>query len=152
MSVRENLTLANLKPFWRRGLFRHRAEKTLSNRLMSEYRIKPPDPERMMATLSGGNQQKVCVAKWLRDRPDALILDEPTAGIDIGGVSEVLELLRNAAQEGVGIVICSSDLTDLAAVCTRVLVVREGMIATELRGAAINRETIAEECYGSDTT
>jgi ABC-type sugar transport system ATPase subunit len=76
-----------------------------------------------------------------------MVLDEPTQGVDVGGKAEILELLRAAARDGVGVLICSSDLEDLEIVCDRVLVVREGRVGGELSGAQITRERVSEECY-----
>lgn len=149
MSVRENLTLPDLGPMWRRGFFRNRIDRRVANGLIAEYDVRPPDPERLMATLSGGNQQKVCVARWMRTDPQVFVLDEPTAGVDIGGRAQILEFLREAGRRGTGLVVCSSDLEDLTEVCTRVVVIRGGRTATELNGKEITRERIAAECYRS---
>jgi ribose transport system ATP-binding protein len=146
-TVRENLTLPHLSPMYRGGRWRMREERQLARELTTRFGVLPNDPERVLAELSGGNQQKVAVAKWLRTKPRVLILDEPTQGVDVGGKAEILDLLRAAAREGLGVVLCSSDMEDLELVCDRVLVVREGRIASELTGSAINRERISEECY-----
>jgi ribose transport system ATP-binding protein len=146
-SVRENLTLPQLGPLFQGGRWRMRQERAVARDLISRFNILPPDPERRLAELSGGNQQKVAVAKWLRTRPRVLVLDEPTQGVDVGGKAEILDLLQSAAREGLGVLICSSDLEDLELVCERVLIVREGRIAAELTGDEIKRERISEECY-----
>ena len=150
LSVRENITLPELSGFWRRGLFRHRAERLAVRELLIRYSVRPTDPERILATLSGGNQQKATVAKWMRTRPAVLVLDEPTAGVDVAGRLDILRLLVEAADEGVAVVVCSSDLDDLAEFCDRVVIVRDGHDATELRDAMINREEITAQCYGTD--
>jgi ribose transport system ATP-binding protein len=150
MSVRENLTLPNLTPMWSRGLFRVGRERVLAKQLTERFDIRPRDPERMLATLSGGNQQKVCVAKWLRDRPNLIVLDEPTAGVDVGGRADILGLLVEISRQGIGVLICSSDLDDLAEICSRVVVVRHGRATTELVGGEITRDHITTECYRSD--
>ncbi len=150
LSVRENLTLPYLKPFWTGVRFRHKLESAEARRLIQLYDIRPNDPERKMATLSGGTQQKVCVAKWLRIDPRLLVLDEPTAGIDVGATYEILRLIRGAADRGVGVLICSSDLDELEQVCDRVLVVRRGRVASELIGDQVRRDLIVAECYESE--
>ena len=150
LPVRENLTLPDLHPLWGRGHLRLREERRVAKGLISKFRITPPQTERIVAQLSGGNQQKVSIAKWMRLAPKLLVLDEPTQGVDVGGRAEILEILRQAARDGVAILICSSDLDDLAEVCNRVLVVRGGRIGSELSGSDLTQERIAEECYRAD--
>jgi ribose transport system ATP-binding protein len=147
LTVRENLTLPDLQPLWRGGRLRLREERAISRRLVERFGVRPQQPERLLAQLSGGNQQKVSIAKWMRTEPRVLVLEEPTQGVDVGGKAEVLELLRQAATNGLGILICSSDLEDLAGICNRVLIVRGGRIGGELSGTDLTEETIAEECY-----
>jgi ribose transport system ATP-binding protein len=147
MNVRENLTLPELEPLWRGGRLRLREERAVARELIRRFGVRPAEPEKPLMELSGGNQQKVAVAKWLRTEPRLMVLDEPTQGVDVGGKAEILELLRAAARDGVGVLICSSDLEDLEIVCDRVLVVREGRVGGELTGAQITRERVSEECY-----
>jgi ribose transport system ATP-binding protein len=147
MTVRENLTLPQLAPLWRGGRLRLREERAVARDLIRRFGVRPAEPEKPLMELSGGNQQKVAVAKWLRTQPRLIVLDEPTQGVDVGGKAEILELLRAAAGDGVGVLICSSDLEDLEIVCDRVLVVREGRVGGELTGAQITRERVSEECY-----
>jgi ribose transport system ATP-binding protein len=147
LTVRENLTLSRLEPLWRHGRLQLREERQEVAELTEQFNILPRQPERLLSTLSGGNQQKVSVARWLRTEPIVMVLDEPTQGVDVGGKQEILELLREAARNGVAVLICSSDLEELEAVCDRVLIMRKGTITKELTGAELNRETIAEECY-----
>ena len=150
LTIRENLTLADLGPLthgWNLDLRQERREVA---GLVERFDVKPREPEKPLAELSGGNQQKVAVAKWLRIEPDLLVLDEPTQGVDVGAKAEILDLIATAAADGLAVVLCSSDLDDLEAVCSRVLVIRGGRVASELTGARINRETITEECYRSE--
>jgi ribose transport system ATP-binding protein len=148
MSVRENLTLSSLKPYFRRGWFRQRAEAADVREELNRFEVRPTDPERPMATLSGGNRQKVCVAKWLRTSPRVLVLDEPTQGVDVRGKSEILGLLADVAiNQAVAIVVCSSDLDDLAGFCERVLVIRRGRVTDELKGQEVTREHILGRSY-----
>ena len=151
LTVRENLTLPELGSLTARGRLNLPRERVVARELIDRFGIQPAEPERMVEKLSGGNQQKVGVAKWLRTKPRLLVLDEPTQGVDVGGKAEILALLRSAAADGVGVLICSSDVEELADVCQRVLIVRGGRIGTELQGARVSRETIAEECYRDDT-
>jgi len=150
LTVRENLTLPDLRPLWRGGRLRLRAERAEAAELAERFDVRPRQTERVLGELSGGNQQKVAVAKWLRTNPRLIVLDEPTQGVDIGGKEEILQLLRTAADEGVAVLICSSDVEDLTLVCDRVLIVRGGRIGTELTGSDLTTETIAQECYAND--
>ncbi len=148
LSVRENLTISDLGPFWSGAYFHHRAERAEARELLDRFGILPPEPERPIELLSGGNQQKVYVARLLRTRPRLLVLEEPTQGVDVGGSADILRFIVEAAREhGVGVLLCSSDLEDLAGVCQRVLAFRAGRVAAELVGAAATREAIVEECY-----
>jgi ribose transport system ATP-binding protein len=150
LTIRENLTLADLRPLTRGWSLDLRRERREVAELVERFDVKPREPEKPLVELSGGNQQKIAVAKWLRIEPDLLVLDEPTQGVDVGAKAEILDLVASAAADGLAVVLCSSDLDDLEAVCSRVLVVRAGRIATELTGARINRKTITEECYRSE--
>ena len=96
--------------------------------------IRPPDPERLYAFLSGGNQQKVIFGKWLNLGPKVMVIDDPTSGVDIGARRAIYDLIRDQAAAGVSFIVCSSDQDDLLAVCDRVLVLSEGEIAEELTG------------------
>ena len=149
MTIRENLTLSDLKPITRGITLDLGGERREVRNLIKRFDIKPAEAEKPLGELSGGNKQKVAVAKWLRVDPDLLVLDEPTQGVDVGAKAEILDLVADAASQGVAAVLCSSDLDDLAAICSRVLIVRGGSIAAELTGDRINREAITEECYRS---
>jgi ribose transport system ATP-binding protein len=94
--------------------------------------VRPPDPERILALFSGGNQQKVVLAKWLRNDPKVLLMDEPTQGVDVGAKAGIFELIAGAAGAGAGILISSSDTKELALICDRVLVMRDGELAAEV--------------------
>jgi ribose transport system ATP-binding protein len=152
LSVRENLTLPDLGPLWRGLRLRLNEESRVAKDLVRRFGVEPADPERVLAELSGGNQQKVCVAKWLRTKPRFLVLDEPTQGVDVGGKEEILGLLREASDEGLAVLLCSSDLEDLELVGSRVLIMRRGRIGTELSGAALTRERMSNECYRDEVS
>ena len=148
LSVRENLTISDLSPFWAGGRFRHRGERAEARTLLDRFGILPREPERPIELLSGGNQQKVYVARLLRTKPRVLVMEEPTQGVDVGGSADILRFIGDAAKEsGVAVVLCSSDLEDLVGVCHRVLAFRGGRVAAELVGEAATREAIVEECY-----
>jgi simple sugar transport system ATP-binding protein len=129
----------------RADLLRTGTVGTTVERAAGDIRIKMASPEAPVRTLSGGNQQRVVLAKWLVREPHVLILNSPTVGVDVGSKHEILELLRAKAHEGMGIVVLSDDVPELVAVCHRVLVVREGRIADELAGERVTEEAIVKE-------
>ncbi len=140
MSVRENLTLARMRPLRRRlGRLDGRAERAEARRWTRSVALRPPDPERPLKLLSGGNQQKVVLAKWLRTEPRVLLLDEPTQGVDVGAKATIYELILAAAKAGTGVLICSSDTEELVLLCDRVLVLEGGRVVTE-----VPRESLSE--------
>jgi ABC-type sugar transport system ATPase subunit len=141
MSVRENLTLPLMRPLRRAaGRLDGRAERAEARRWMSTVGLRPPRPEQRLKLFSGGNQQKVVLAKWLRIRPRVLLLDEPTQGVDVGAKAAIYELILAARRDGAGVLLCSSDTKELVSLCDRVLVLREGRVASE-----IPRESLTEE-------
>ena len=132
MTVRENITLGNLRPYWRRAWMRSRDERADTLRWIERLQIQPRRPEAPVHTLSGGNQQKVLLAKWLRLDPSVLILDEPTQGVDVGAKVEIYGAVERAAAAGVAVVVSSSDPDELALLCDRVLVLRRGEVVARL--------------------
>ena len=142
MSVGENVSLAMLRSLTRWGLIRRRAERELVETQMSDLSIKAASPRIAAATLSGGNQQKLVLGKWLARKPRVLILDEPTRGVDVGAKSQVHELIRSLAAKGLATLIISSDLPELLSLCDRLLVVRSGRIVGELQGVTATQEAV----------
>jgi ABC-type sugar transport system ATPase subunit len=134
LSVRENVTLVDLQPFQRLGRLMRRSERREVDALLQRFRVRPPDGERRFATLSGGNQQKAILAKWMRLRPRLLILDEPVQGVDVGSRTEIYTLIEEAAQGGAGILMIDSEFEDLCRLCDRVLVLDRGRLVQELTG------------------
>jgi len=104
------------------------------------FAVSVANPDRPVRLLSGGNQQKVVLAKWLGTNPDVLILDEPTAGVDIGTKSEILDMIRELAKAGKAVIIISSEYPELLAVSDRVLVLRDGAVAREMQRSEITDE------------
>ena len=139
-SVRDNLLLPLLKKIERGPLLDDGAGKTLATSLIERFAIKVANPGRPVRLLSGGNQQKVVIAKWLGTDPDVLIMDEPTAGVDIGTKTEILTMIRNLAEEGKAVIVISSEYAEMLAVSDRVLILRDGTIQQELA-----RKDIADE-------
>jgi ribose transport system ATP-binding protein len=149
-SARENLTLANLRPFWQRLRMRRRPEVAESKRWFNTLSVRPRQGvEEKLANFSGGNQQKVLFGKWLRIEPRILLLDEPTQGVDVATKSELHQHILHAAQGGVAVLVGSSDVEELVAISSRILVVRDGEIASQLEGDDITQGNIAHESFGS---
>lgn len=152
-TLEENTSLANLRNIVvpGTGVLNPGRERAISRRIVSEWEVYPPEPGRRVAALSGGNQQKVAIGKWLADEARVLVLDEPAAGIDVGTKAAVFGLLRRLAERGCAILMTSSDPNDLVSVCNRVAVLREGSIAKVLIGPqecteeAIVRASMGEE-------
>jgi ribose transport system ATP-binding protein len=114
--------------------------------------VRPRDPRLEYASLSGGNQQKVLLAKWLQARPKLLLLHEPTQGVDVGARAEIFRLLRQAAANGCIVVVASTDHEQLADLCGRVLITRGGVVAHEIEGDPIAQERITELSYGASAS
>jgi ABC-type sugar transport system ATPase subunit len=142
LAVRENISLASLAQFVRAGFVRLGEEKRRAGEFVGALRIRTPGLEQKVVNLSGGNQQKVVIAKWLALRPKMLIVDEPTRGIDIGAKAEVHHLLNDLAKQGVAILMISSELPEILGMSDRVLVMRQGRIAGELSRAEATQEGI----------
>lgn len=150
MTVGENLTLPTIEKYFRRGWLRKNRERAVVESDMARFRINPPIAKRKFATLSGGNQQKVVLAKWFETSPRLLILDEPVQGVDIGARNDIYESLDSAAKAGMGVLMINSDFIDLARICHRVLIMRRGSLVGELEGAALTAHTISEMVYSVD--
>ena len=132
MSIRENITLAHLSQFVNRDLLVNRAkEDREANRFIEELRIRTPGPEQLAQNLSGGNQQKVVLAKWLLGNARVFLFDEPTRGIDIGAKAEIYNLMVKLAENGAAIVMVSSELPEVLGMSHRILVIKDGTIARE---------------------
>lgn len=132
LSIRANVSLANLKSVTRMGWIRHRVERARAEKLATELTVKTPSIEQMAGALSGGNQQKVVIAKWLATNAEVLMFDEPTRGIDVGARMEIYRLMRSLADSGKAIVMVSSDLPEVLGMSDRILVMAEGGIRGEL--------------------
>lgn len=148
LSVRENISLPDLSRLSRFGFVRRGEERKLTERFIDALRIRTPSQAQKVMNLSGGNQQKVVLAKWLAREPRVLIVDEPTRGIDIGAKAEVHALLRELADSGVAIMMISSELPEILRMSDRVVVMREGMIAGELERSDATQERIMELSTG----
>ena len=144
MSVRENFSLTHLEAYSPRQIVNRREETSRCRAFIESLGIKTPSTEQRVINLSGGNQQKIVIAKWVARSPKILIVDEPTRGIDIGAKAEVHALLARLASEGMGVIVISSDLPEVLAVSDRVVVIREGRISRVLDRADASQETIMQ--------
>jgi ABC-type sugar transport system ATPase subunit len=140
LSVAANITLPILGSLSRFGVLRSRQEEELARGFIERLRIRTPSGHTTVASLSGGNQQKVVLAKWLAANCDFLMIDEPTRGVDVGAKAEIHGLIRGLAAEGKAILLISSDMPELFALCHRLLVLREGRLAGELARDAFDAE------------
>jgi ribose transport system ATP-binding protein len=148
MTVRENITLPNLANLAIAGLIKHNQEKDIAWAQCKKLNIKTPSSETIAENLSGGNQQKVVLAKWLALDPKVIIFDEPTRGIDVGAKSEIYHLMRNLADSGVVVIIISSDMEEILVVSDRIAVMHEGKITGQLERNKFNEETIMRLAVG----
>jgi ribose transport system ATP-binding protein len=147
LTVQENVFMAPDERWYQ--AMRVRPERERTRKVLERFSVHPPDPLREVDTLSGGNQQKVLLAKWLRRNPRALILMEPTAGVDLGAKAEIYEKVRaHCAAEGCGALVVSSDFQEVADLCDRALVMRKGTPVGELRSTDLSTHQLTETAYG----
>ena len=139
-SVSDNISLPDLLSFAKYYLMNSGAERKNAERQRQSLNIKTADVETVVRTLSGGNQQKVVLGKWLSMTPKVMIFDEPTRGIDVGSKSEIYSLMRGLADAGVAILMISSDLEEVIGVSDRIVVMQEGAIS-----GTLNRDQFSEE-------
>ncbi len=148
MSVAANTTLASLDRLARFGLLDRAAERTEAQRFVGQFAIRTPSIDAPVGTLSGGNQQKVALARWLATAPRLLILDEPTQGVDIGAKAEIHRLIRTLAADGLAILLISSELTELLGLAHRIGVMRGGRLVGELDHADATEERLMSLALG----
>jgi ribose transport system ATP-binding protein len=148
MTVRENITMPGLRRYATFGFLSRRRESVEADAQVKSLRVKTPSLETRAATLSGGNQQKVVLAKWLALGPKVLIVDEPTRGIDVGAKAEIYRLLRALADSGVAVIAISSDMEEVLGISDRVAVMHEGRIAGILPRDQCSERAITELAFG----
>jgi ribose transport system ATP-binding protein len=147
LTVRENVTLPRVREFWRHGQIDLGAERSAVDELIRAYDVVPADSERRFATLSGGNQQKALLAKWLSTKARVLILHEPTAGIDIPSRAAIYGQLRDAAALGRAVLFVSSDFDELPLVCDRIAVLLDGRLSAILPGPESTKEQVVRASF-----
>jgi len=132
MNCRENTSLAVLRRLTRAGFVRRKQERSLTREYVDRLRVKTPNLDAAVAGLSGGNQQKIALAKWLARQCDVLIVDEPTRGVDVGAKAEIHQLLDELACQGLGLIVISSELPEVMNLSRRIIVLRQGRLSGEL--------------------
>ena len=150
LSVTENVSQPVLGRVSRAWALANGALARNAGMLADRFDVRPRDPERLFGFLSGGNQQKVVLAKWFQTAPRLILLDEPTQGVDIGARAQVFSAIATAAQTGAAVLCASSDYEQLTAICDRVLVFNRGAVIEELVGERISKSAIAQACYRID--
>jgi ribose transport system ATP-binding protein len=148
MSVCGNIIVSQLKELATGGMLSRQRERRAALDYVRQLQIRTPNVEQPVVKLSGGNQQKVILSRWLAVRPKVLIADEPTRGIDVGAKAEIYALLRQLAAQGMGILLISSELPEVLGMSDRILVMREGELAGELSGASATEEQVMTLCAG----
>jgi ribose transport system ATP-binding protein len=145
LSMVENISLPVLKDFgpWH---LQHANLKRATENLVKNFEVRPADPDNRVGNLSGGNQQKVLLAKWLQTKPRLILLHEPTQGVDVGARQQIYQILKEQAATGTMIICASSDYEELAALCSRVLIFSRGKIVAELVGTQLTKNVIAQRC------
>jgi ribose transport system ATP-binding protein len=149
LSVGENMMSLVLGDYFRRGLLAHGGLRRTAAERGRRYGVRPDDPRATLASLSGGNQQRVVLAKWLERPPKMLLLHEPTQGVDVSTRADIYELMRSLAKQGVGILWVSTDFDELAAVADRIVVCAGGSVVGEVPGPPFSREKITSEVYAA---
>lgn len=147
-SIKDNMTLPSHKDFSKNGFFDDKTSRDFVQKMIDRLRIKSGRPEMVVGNLSGGNQQKVVLAKWIGIAPKVLILDEPTRGVDVGAKREIYQLMNELAERGVPIILVSSDLPEVLGVSDRIVVMHEGRITGELSRGEATQEKVMQLATG----
>jgi ABC-type sugar transport system ATPase subunit len=148
LSVRENFTLPMIGRLTKAFLVRARRERALVQEFADRLKLNPPLIERALGSFSGGNQQKVVLGKWLLSKPSVLILDEPTRGVDVGAKADIHQIIGEFAEAGGAVLMISSELPELLAVCDRIFVLHEGVLAAEIPRADASEESVMRAATG----
>ena len=147
LNVEQNLLAASIPEFWRNFHMSRRRENQEAQRLVSEFGVKTSSEVSSLSSLSGGNQQKVMIGRWLRRKPRLLLLDEPTQGVDVGARSDIYAIIRKAVDNGASVLLVVSDFEELAKVSDRVLVLREGRLVGEVRFPNLDPKHLTDLAY-----
>ena len=144
LSVRENITIALLPILNSFGFVKTKEQDEIVRSYIDRLKIKTPTPEQAICNLSGGNQQKVLLARWMCMNPKLMILDEPTRGIDVGAKAEIEQLIQEFSKSGIPVLMISSEIAELERNCDRIIVMREGRVIGELAGDQISQDKVME--------
>lgn len=148
-TIKDNISLPNLLSISSFGFMNHKKERELANKTIRKLGVKTESAEKAVGSLSGGNQQKVVIGKWLAKNPKVLILDEPTRGVDIGAKKEIYDLMNQLALQGVAIIMISSELPEVLGMSDRILVMHEGRMTGEFpNDQPITQEEIMHAATG----
>jgi ribose transport system ATP-binding protein len=149
MTTQQNIGLAALKRHARAGAFiDFGRERRDAVKMIQSLQLRPPRPKQIVQSLSGGNQQKVVLAKWLLLQPRVLLLDEPTRGVDVGAKEEIYHLIEQAAEAGATVLFASSELPEVLGLADRILVMHEGRLAGEITRAQASEEAVMRLATG----
>ena len=150
MAIRENIGLAGLRPHSNRGGFLNfTAEEQDSRQMVERLKVKAPNDQQLAGNLSGGNQQKIVLGKWLAMKPRILLLDEPTRGIDVGAKQEIYEVMDELAAQGMAVLFVSSELEEIIGMSDRAIVMHEGRMSGELKRTDLTEESIMQLATGA---
>jgi|SRR6476646_4001491 ribose transport system ATP-binding protein len=149
LPVSDNVTMQALDEHFKNLHLDRRGMRAEAAELGRSFDVRPNDPRMLYSALSGGNQQKALLAKWLRGNPRLLLLHEPTQGVDVGARQQIFAMMGDAAEQGASVICASADYEQLAAVCDRVLIFARGRIVQQLVGHQVTKERITEQCYNS---
>ena len=149
-SIKDNMMLTNLESVSKAGVLQSKQEDAEAAKYIEQLKVRCADAEQSVGSLSGGNQQKVVLAKWLRTKPEVLILDEPTRGVDIGAKKEIYSIINELAEQGVAILMISSELPEVIGMADRVLVMHEGKQTALLEKGELTQETIMHYATGGE--
>ena len=151
LSVLLNMTMVKLPELSKAGVINRRAQEAIAGQFVESLSIKTPSTSQLVGNLSGGNQQKIVVAKWLMTSPKVLIVDEPTRGIDVGSKSEIYGLLVELAKQGVAIIVVSSEIEEIMGICDRVVTICEGRQTADLKTEGLQSEVVLAAALGKKT-
>jgi ribose transport system ATP-binding protein len=150
LSVRENIGITAARRYFRRGLLRHRTERMEARELLQAYQVKAASTEAPLSTLSGGNQQKALLVRWLRLNPRLLLLDEPTQGVDVGARAEIWQLVRQAVDQGAAALVVLSDFDELVSTCDRAIVLSRGSTVLERACEGLSESDLEHSVLSAD--
>ena len=143
-TIANNIAMPAMSAYFKNGRIAQDRIDRDAREDIGQFLVKANDADALLSTLSGGNQQKVVMARWLRLQPKLMLLDEPTQGVDVGARAEIYELVRAATEMGAAAILVASDFEELTAVCDRILVIREGRMVAELRGDEVTPHRVAQ--------